>query len=425
MNPIKKQFIGLSWTEIIFFLLMVIYATAICWSNYLTSASIILMSCLILFTKKPSSSLPFNINSNIIDHLNLLKKEYFLCSMILVFLAVFLSGLWSEEYSDWYGYSRMKSPFLFLPILFIIYGNVEKKFIYFILLMSLIAIGFNSIFVLINYFGNYTEYNLNLLKGKPILTPISHIRYSLIIACSALILLHWIIEKWKFNFTWERAVYIILFLYFILCIHILSVKTGLLSLYVGILVYLSIYCLKYKLLKTYLSALGLMALGIFLAFYFIPSLQQKYYYTLWQIGEFQRGKWIEYSDIERLLSIQLGFEIVKHYPILGSGMGDIKEITKQTYLECLNHPDYRLPHNQYIFSWAYCGILGFFSIIAMSLSGLFSQRAYKSPIIFSLQVALWISFLFEATLETELGTCIYLFYSLCGWMILKESKHSH
>ncbi len=163
---------------------------------------------------------------------------------------------------------------------------------------------------------------------------------------------------------------------------------------------------------------------IFIAFYFLPSLQNKFNYTLWQIGEWQRGKWLHYSDIERWVSILMGIEIIKHYPVLGSGMGDMYQITKETYLECLNHNEPKLPHNQFIFTWAFTGLAGLFSLLGMIYYSVFQKKWYTEPFVMAIQIILLSSFLFEYTLGTQIGCSLYVFFTLICWAYLRDQSRN-
>ncbi|MBK9717057.1 MAG: O-antigen ligase family protein [Saprospiraceae bacterium] len=403
----------------LFLFLFSAFAFALPWAMYVVSASMVLMTALCLFQYKPTG-FPFGFNIGLKNTIRLLRKEPLFCWMIAYYFSFVISGLWSAEYIEWVHYSRLMLPFLFLPIIFIHQSPISNFKLNAVILIGILSVLITSGFILYDYFTNYEVYQLEILKGKPIKTYISHIRYSLIIAASCMILIHWLVVHWAFKFNWEKWVYAFCLLYLFIVIHILSVKSGLLGLYIGVFLYMSYYMLLRKKFSIWIICIISMVIIIASMIYFIPSLKHKYLYSIWQIGEWSRGKWLYYSDIERWLSIQMGWNNILDHPILGTGIGDLKTSTDKLYMLHLNHKEFKLAHNQFIFSWAYCGLPSLFSLMAMIYYSLFSNAQWRNPLILSLQGILLSSFLYEATLSSEIGICVYLYFTIIGWMIFKN-----
>ena len=214
-----------------------------------------------------------------------------------------------------------------------------------------------------------------------------------------------------------------MFIYFFIFIHLISVKTGIAGMYLALCYYLVAEFKKQKIWHTLIPALGMILL-IVLAFIFIPSLQNKFYYSIWQLGEWSRGKWILYSDLERLVSWQMGWELIKHDPFFGSGIGDLYQATKNTYLECYGFEQGKLPHNQFIFSWAFTGVFGLISLLGIIFYSVFQKSWRKNDLIMSIQVVLIFSFLFEYTLGTQMGCGMFVFISLASWAWMQFEGNS-
>ncbi|MGB3083224.1 MAG: O-antigen ligase family protein, partial [Saprospiraceae bacterium] len=394
---------------------LLVFVFGINWSLALVSNSIIFLSVLMILKYNPQKQrIAFNLN--ILKDLDKVLNTPLLLIFICIFLSVFFSGLWSESMKDWAWFSRMKLPFILLPFTFFIHGRLNQiqwKWIGYIFVLTSF---FFSAKIMVDYFQHFKEYNLALLKGKTIVNHISHIRFSMMIAMNTILCLHLYLTNSLQQFKYEKLVSLLLFLYFFIFNHIISVKTGILGMYLALFVYICLYFYYQKSYKKGFTLLAGILVLIILSFTCIPSLQNKFYYTIWQIGEWQRGKWLLYSDLERFVSWQMGIEMIKQNPILGSGMGDLYQMTKETYLECFGMDHGKLPHNQFLFSWAFTGLAGMMSLLGLVYYTVFQKSWWKEPLIIGIQMILLFSFLFEYTLETQVGCNLYVYFTLMSWM---------
>lgn len=81
----------------------------------------------------------------------------------------------------------------------------------------------------------------------------------------------------------------------------------------------------------------------------------------------------------------MGIEMIKQNPILGSGMGDLYQMTKETYLECFGMDHGKLPHNQFLFSWAFTGLAGMMSLLGLVYYTVFQKSWWKEPLIIGIK----------------------------------------
>lgn len=403
---------------------LLLFAAGISWSTILISNSIMIISILMLFKYNRDLN-QIQFNRNLHGDFNEMIKNPLLLSMMGIFISLFISGLWSESLKDWLWFSRMKLPFLLLPLSFYIHGHITMRMWKLVGGVLILFTFIVSVSILLNYFEHYKEYNLSLLKGKSIVNVVSHIRFSMLLTINSIICLHYFFTKRLHTYKFEKYIAIGFFLYFFLFIHLLSVKTGILSLYLALLVYTGMFFFSRKLIKQGWLFIGSIIGLVFLSFLFIPSLQNKFYYTIWQIGEWQRGKWLLYSDLERLVSWQIGIEMIKHHPVFGSGIGDLYQMTKETYLECYNMETGKLPHNQFLFSWAFTGLPGLISLSALLYYSIFQKSWWKHPLIIAIQCILVFSLLFEYTLETQVGCNLYLYFTLMSWIYIRVEHESN
>ena len=407
-----------AYYRLFFVIGMCIFSLSLSWSMLFTSLSVIILGAALVI--KIEGNKPFvSIYSDWrFDFKKILTDPIFLI-LLFVFFTVFLSGFWSIDKKQWSWFSRMMLPFLIVPFVLLRIGSVQKKWIHIFWLLCIACLFYTSLFIVKDYIFNGDKVNQIIMKGGAITTPISHIRYSLIVACVIIILLDWIIKKSIVKYEYEKWVYILLFLYFFGFIHLLSVKSGIVGLYLGLFLYFSAFLLYKNKFYLWIVMVILLIGTMYAAYELIPSFKSKIAYSLWQYSEWKKGKWLFYSDIERWVSIQIGWEIITKYPLLGTGIGDLDQLVKETYYECLNHKDVKFPHNQFIFSWASCGILGLLSILGLVYLG-FQKKYWKFPLVLGLQGILLSSFLWEMTLQTQMGVCIYLYFTMTAYLYSQD-----
>ena len=128
-------------------------------------------------------------------------------------------------------------------------------------------------------------------QGHHIPTPRNHIRFSLLLAWTIMCGLYLFEQKFYFKFKAERWWVLGSTIFLFVLIHLLSVKSGLLVLYVG----LGTWILRIVFVKRQLK-LGLILLLLtvslpFLAYQLIPSFKNKVNYTKYDINMFfERGR---------------------------------------------------------------------------------------------------------------------------------------
>lgn len=393
------------------------FTFALPFSLYVLSVSMFGMAACI-FWKDTANGIKFNhriiqeVRTEILDWTKLLP--------IFFYISYALSVLWSDDYSFWSHHLRLMAPIVVLPIVFSVHSLTGKNRLHVVLLLGILSMTVQLGIVLWNYFTHFEEVNLLLLKGKTLPTPIPHIRFSLILAIYILILIYLIVEKKILGFRFEREFYFAILLFQVIGIHVLSVKSGLLSLYLGILVLSTGYLYQRRKLKHLFWIIPMLILFLIGMVWLIPSLQNKYYYLIWELGEWSRGKHVWYSDIERWESISVGWKIIMENPIMGTGLGDFKQHVIDYYQNNLQKSDWKLPHNQFIFSWASCGILSFVILSLLFYFSFIKNFFHTNKLALSISAVLWFSFLVEHTLETSIGICLFMWMLILNGELNKE-----
>jgi O-antigen ligase len=252
-------------------------------------------------------------------------------------------------------------------------------------------------------------------KGGHLPTPSNHIRFSLTLALTILGGMALWVEKFFFSRPAERWVTGGMTLFLFLFIHLLSVRSGILAMYLAMLV-LALYFIFSR--KKYLAGIagivGLLALP-FAAYLTLPSFQRKVDYARWDYQQYLQGKGGEYPDAERLISIKVGLEIGNTHPVFGIGAGDLREAVKEKYKSKYEgFYNFRMPHNQLVTIYAGAGLAGLALFLASFFYPLFYRKNFRQPLFLALHAIVFMSFLMENTLENNFGVSMYLFFLLIG-----------
>ena len=368
----------------------------------------------------------FFINPNLKNDFKtaLINKSYLI--LILLFFIYALSGFYSSDFSYYLERLRIKLPFLFMPFAFIGLKELRVKTLLSILQFFVVVIFITALGVLINYLIHFQAINTAILAGKTLPAPIHHIRFSLLIAIASGSSMY-LLEQKFYSFTRKErwftafvAVFLVIFL------HIFAVRSGLLAFYLMALIYISYFILNRRKYIAGAVLLGLLIIMPIIAYYNVTSFKNKLLYMKYDIELFRKGEVYEgLSDSRRLASLIAGIEIFKEHPIIGVGIGDVRDKTNEVYQKRYSYvPQNTIIHNQYIFILAATGIVGLILSLFVFLYPVFSSGNYKSWLFVAVNAILLMSFFVEATLETQIGTAVYIFFVLYI-MVLTQKVRSN
>ncbi len=346
-------------------------------------------------------------------------KKYFQTKELLVIslymVIVLISGTYSENKSDWMNWVRIKLPFIALPLAFApIQQLSSKKFIVVLYGFMLTFFGC-TVLVLGNYFMHYETMTQSFSWGTQIPMPFNHIRYTLMLAFSFFCALYLYKEQSFVLSANEKWVQLSYAGFVFIALHVLSVRSGLLALYLG-LFYLAISgVFKRRQFLVGGSIFLLIAVLPFAAYKLVPSLHNKLEYMRYDLNEYQKGNINENSDAMRLLSMQIGMQMWRQNPLLGVGSGDLETETYSIYekqypqITVINR---RVPHNQFIWVLAGTGLLGFALFLTAFFYPLIAQRYYQHGLFLILNLMIFSSFFTEDTFEEQMGSGFYLIFLL-------------
>ncbi len=328
-----------------------------------------------------------------------------------IFGIVLLSGLQSSHLGHWSGLLKVVLPYLLLPLAFGLLPRFKQREVQNLLYIFIWMLTFSAVLVLVNYIINYNEIQIALERSKAIPTPQEdHIRYSLLLAI-AIFAGGWLLQT-RFYWRWQAEQYglalALIFLWGML--HLLSVRSGLLAFYMGVLVLGVRLILVYKRYLLGLGLLGLLFLMPVLAYQLLPSVQTKVALMRYNWQEYQQGRIGDLSDTQRLLSYQVAIEVAQQSPIFGVGLGDLQEEQQRIYER--DYPQQRVmfPHNQLLSFYTGTGLLGLMAFLFCFFYPLFKHQNYRQPFLLLFFTVMTSSFLTENTIFISVGIAMHLIF---------------
>ncbi|NNC94296.1 MAG: O-antigen ligase family protein [Chitinophagales bacterium] len=338
------------------------------------------------------------------------RKE--LLAITLIFFVYALSGFYSENLPLLSERLRIKLPFLLLPLVFAQLKPYSKKQFTTILYLYLGIISLAGLGVLINYFIFFQEITESFKYGKSIPTPYSHIRFSLFVVFGFFVGLELLRSRITLKFPWERKLVLVLTVFLFFLPHVLAVRSGLLALYLASIFWVISYFIRKRQLTVGILLTMLIISLPFIAYKVIPTFNKKIDYMIYDLKMMSSGTKQEYSDTQRLLSIKVGWELIKENVWWGVGSGDVRPVVidyyKQHYPEIKTDHNRKSPHNQFVTTWLANGIFGLFAFTIFLLYPLFINRNYKFLLMSCFYIIILSSLMTENTLEVQLGVGFYL-----------------
>lgn len=348
-------------------------------------------------------------------------KKLFVLSLFLLSSIIALS--YSSNIPNGLRFIVNKTYFFIIPLAISRLTTFKASHLNSLLSVFVGIIFISGLVVLINYLGNMAFYNERLRAGGVIWTPISHIRYSLMLVLAMVSSFYLsknshdifghvqlIIKKYG-KWGWG---FIGVFLFILT--HLLSVRSGILVLYIVLLFFAvkSVFIKKKYLLGTLL--LSLFFLIPTASYHIFDSFKNKIDYMKYDIEQFRKNDIGNNSDARRLLSYKIGWEIASEYFPFGCGTGELYQITQSHYVK--NYPDVKkenrlLPHNQFLWTLAEYGIIGLITLLIGLFYPIMTLNWFKNSLFVALWIIVFFSLFVEATFEVQLGISFFtLFYSL-------------
>ena len=419
MHPLLHTYKAQALTLLFVWLIAMIFSAEI-----VLSLSMILLCVLAVFQLYWTERGPqLGLRAALRDNLRLLWKHGHYLAVTLPFFLVLLSATYSSDVDYTLQRLQVKLPFLVLPFAFLSMPRFSRRefngFLYFFVLLMVIA----CLYVGIQYLADFEAVNKAMSRGKAMPTPSNHIRFSLCVALAILAGAALVQQRFQWRARWERGLLVGCTAFLFVFIHLLSVRSGLVSLYLA-LGFLVVYWIATSRRRILGAALLIALAGLpYSAYRLLPSFQSKIDYMRWDLDQFRQGTGAQYSDSERLLSLQLGWEVAQDNPLFGVGAGDLRRRMREVYRTRLG-PDHapRMPHNQFLTTLAGTGYIGLALLLLALLLPLLAKRHYRQPFFLAFHIVILTSCLIENTFENNFGISIYLLFLLLGMHQLDKAR---
>ncbi|MEO7530051.1 MAG: O-antigen ligase family protein [Sediminibacterium sp.] len=339
-------------------------------------------------------------------------KRIYLLALLFIFFPVLISGLWSEDTQLWWNSFSVKIPLITM-------------------MMGLTSIQLSSkrwqqitqLFILIVFIGccwSLLQYSQAIqdayLKAKTLPTPAEndHIRFSWMVVTAILLGVKCAsIEKQKLT----RYILIAILLFFVIYLHILAAKTGLVCLYGGCFIYFLYTVFVQKKWKTGVSVVAIAIIAASFCYYTMPTLRNRIQYVVYDFSNYSKGNAMPgYGDAARWLSIRAGYAITKKHPITGVGFGDMLAAVNQWHQT--DHPssllyERFLPANEWLVYGIGSGLPGLVCF-TFGLLLLLYAATERNALSIVLSLISLVPFLIDDTLEGQYGVVILAFIAFFG-----------
>jgi O-antigen ligase len=348
------------------------------------------------------------------------KQSRFSILSVVFFLAYFLSGLWSEDKANWFSTIQIKLPFIFLPFAMLDL-QIKKAGFLKIIIVSLLACLLAGIAYGFSFIITHTS---EFRAGRHLPSPLEgdYIRFTIAIVLALLLIVYLYTYRLQYALSKTHLRLMLLWsIIAILYIHIQAAKSGLVSFYIliGMFILHNLVRKKRGLLIIFGMVVAVVIAGIFLSR--LPSVQRQINdlaneKRVWETNDTKAFN-TSYSIVPRLISYEVAGGIVKKHPLIGVGAGDINSEIDRSYE--VNYPSVRvlgriLPHNQFLCTALAAGIPAGLLLLYFAFIPVIKKRS-RNIFILTNTVIILFGMLIEPMLEVQFGIFVYLFFTLL-WM---------
>ncbi len=359
------------------------------------------------------------------------KTKFLANRGLLLFTLVFWIHLASYFYTDsenmGYLWSRvqLKVPFLLLPIAFSLLPKLKARQYYLLMYFFFLITALTAVLCTVNYFIHFDEMQALYRRSKTMPVPVNHVRYSLMIAFATMIGIILFIKRFTFFKSWERKLCLVLSIFLFVFLHLLSVRSGMLAFYLSLGFGTLIFMIKKK---KYLLGIGIVSTLILLpiiSYHTLPSFKGKVENTLIDLGKLDdEASANNHSLTGRIFSYKVGWAVFEDNKIFGTGAGDIFAEVKKEYAHTYPRITNMLqPHNQYLRYLVIFGVVGF-SVFLFGFYYLFfyKKNIYLDAFLLLQFVMVSTSFMFEGTIETQLGVNYVIIFTLLPLYFIESNR---
>lgn len=329
-----------------------------------------------------------------------------------LWLLPFLSGGWSADLSAWGDVIRIKLPLLLLPLGWM--GLSLEKQAWERLGWGLVVCAFGGVvYSLLPWLQDAVTVQADYLRGKSLPTPLGNdrVRFSWLIVG----ILWWLHQQWGMASRQKQRWILALGLFFVLYLHVLAVRIGLVCFYLLAGFLLLRQGMQPRHRRTALTLMALLLILPFILYRTLPTFRARIDYIRYDWSYTLQGKYLPGgNDAIRMQSLQAAGTCIRNGPIYGAGFGDIRSAMDSVYARLQREltADERIyPANE----WGVYGVgMGWVGMIGFSILmiGLFFLRS-TDPFRWRCWVLVTVlSFVTDIGLEVQYGVFLVPFLFL-------------
>lgn len=344
-------------------------------------------------------------------------KSIIFISLVGIFLIYLLSYFNSENKTAFFDILKNKVPYLFIAFSILYIGNINKKKIKITIYIYILCALINSFWSYFQYQKNIEYYTNLYTKGEVIPTLIHHVALSYLLCVCVLFILNNIVKS---NLKIEKIINGICLIWIVYFIHILSVRTGILLLYISVFLFSISILITQKKVAFAGSLIVILLLSSYIAYQKIPTLKSKISYTIYGLQQLKTNtdSTNQVSDTRRILSQKIGLNIIKENKLLGIGFGDIQTEMNNIYKKdfpTFSNNVYSKIHNQYLYVFASVGLI-FGLIFCILLLLILVQFIKEKNAVFAIAYFCLLLLMFwESFIENQIGNSIFLLICCFGF----------
>ena len=341
------------------------------------------------------------------------KRLVFLISM-LFFLAL-CSVFYTSNMDSWKADIQSKLSLLVIPLSLSIlpaFSKIQYRLLLWVFILVHVVIGLLSVVAYFQDFEAAIEL-VNKNSSIPVMARAGHIYFGQMLAFASLLAVHLSLQKANIFYKWESLILMVVGITGVVCIHLLTSRTGLLAFYGGAFGYLIAFVLRKKALRTGALVFILLLCMPLASYYAFPSFRNRVNITFWDLSvSSQKNPDLNHHSAGlRIIAWQASWEIFKANPVIGVGPADVgDELMDYYHQKKVNAKDellLRSVHNQYLEQLTALGILGFMVLLMVLIYPLTSISKGSSLIIASFIALQAASMLTESFLERQIGIAFF------------------
>ncbi len=347
-------------------------------------------------------------------------SNYYFPALSICVAYLFLYYFNSSNHEYFWNRMVMKGPLLALPLVAAgMWGALSQNVYRVLLRLFVLMCLLGSFYSLYYYVTDYAFVTENYLRAQVMPTIVNHVRFSIMVAMACYIAYYFVQHEWESPNRIKRWVWIGILLFLIVFLHLFSVRSGLIAFYGAVVAELFLNVKERVGLRKLLLILTGLILFLFASIRFIPTLNNKWVNTIADVQVYQNKGYANFNSLTtRFISYEAAFSIFKENPLIGCGLGDVKDQTDFYFKQY--YPDVEtpiLPHNQFLFMLAATGLIGMSLFIFLFYSPLLYKSNRRNQILVIHYVMLTLSFMTEPMLETQLGMGYSMFFIILPLMM--------